>query len=99
MVSWLAESPGSGVPVVISGAGGLGTTVLAVHAAYFQCDGFPDGRLSVDLGGTGAEPLDAHLVQFRLLRALGVNVDGISPADNRIAVSCCATCRPGGARF
>jgi transcriptional regulator with XRE-family HTH domain len=72
IASWLTELRGTAIPVVISGAGGLGKTALAVHCAYRTRDDFPDGRLFVDLGGSGADPLDPCIAQFRLLRALGL---------------------------
>jgi transcriptional regulator with XRE-family HTH domain len=80
VASWITELPGAAIPVVLSGVGGLGKTALAVHAAYRTREHFPDGRLFVDLGGSSAEPLDSHLVQFRLLRTLGLGVEDI-PED------------------
>jgi transcriptional regulator with XRE-family HTH domain len=72
IVSWLTELRGAAIPVVISGAGGIGKTALAVHCAHRTRDDFPDGRLFIDLGGSGADPFDPFTAQFRLLRALGL---------------------------
>jgi len=77
IVSWLTELRGAAIPVVISGAGGLGKTALAVHCAHRTRDDFPDGGLFIDLGGNAADPFDPFTVQFRLLRALGLDAADI----------------------
>ena len=41
---------------VVNGAGGLGKTTLAVHAAHQVRAQFPDGQLYVDLLGASAQP-------------------------------------------
>ncbi|HEY4419196.1 MAG TPA: helix-turn-helix domain-containing protein [Pseudonocardia sp.] len=79
LASALVDRRGRPGPLVISGAGGLGKTALAVRAAYSTRGEFPDGRLFVDLRGSDPEPLDPYVVQFRLLRALGVDAE-IIPA-------------------
>ncbi|WP_460370225.1 AfsR/SARP family transcriptional regulator, partial [Actinocorallia lasiicapitis] len=61
-----------GAVVAISGPGGVGKTVLAVHAAHLVRDEFPDGQLYADLRGAGPRPADPADVQADLLRALGV---------------------------
>jgi DNA-binding SARP family transcriptional activator len=60
----------------VSGAGGIGKTALAVHAAHLAAPQFPDGQLYVDLGGASDHPADPADVLARLLRDLG------SPAED-----------------
>jgi len=61
------------VPViVVAGAGGLGKTALAVHAAHALRPAFPDGQLYVSLLGASQQPLPPDEVLARLLRDLGV---------------------------
>jgi DNA-binding SARP family transcriptional activator len=57
---------------VVAGAGGLGKTSLAVHAAHRIRRKFPDGQLYVDLFGASPTPLSAGDVLARFLRDLGV---------------------------
>jgi tetratricopeptide (TPR) repeat protein len=65
---------------LVAGAGGLGKTSLAVHAAHRVRARFPDGQLYVDLLGATAQPLAAADVLARFLRDLGVDGRDI-PAD------------------
>lgn len=65
--------------VLISGQPGLGKTAFALHAAHALAPAFPDGQLSLDLGGMGAAPLPAREALGQVLRALGV-ADGAVPA-------------------
>jgi DNA-binding SARP family transcriptional activator len=61
------------VPVaVLSGKGGVGKTVLAVHAAHGVARCFPDGQLFADLHGGTSHPVSPMQVLHRFLRALGV---------------------------
>jgi DNA-binding SARP family transcriptional activator len=65
--------PGAVRIAVVAGAGGLGKTSLAVHAAHRVRRKFPDGQLYVDLLGATANPLPAGDVLARFLRDLGVD--------------------------
>ncbi|MFC4529279.1 AfsR/SARP family transcriptional regulator [Sphaerisporangium dianthi] len=64
--------------VVITGAGGMGKSALAIHLAHRLRDHFPDGQLHLCLQGTGEglKPLQPAEALSRMLRALGV-----APAD------------------
>ncbi len=65
--------PGAVRIAVVAGAGGLGKTSLAVHAAHRVRRRFPDGQLYVDLLGATASPLLPADVLARFLRDLGVD--------------------------
>ena len=65
--------PGAVRIAVVAGAGGLGKTSLAVHAAHRVRRRFPDGQLYVDLLGATAAPLLPADVLARFLRDLGVD--------------------------
>ncbi|SRR5579875_1289535 len=75
-----SSDPGVVRVAVVAGAGGLGKTSLAVHAAHRVRRRFPDGQLYVDLLGATAHPLPAADVLSRFLRDLGVEGRDI-PAD------------------
>jgi DNA-binding SARP family transcriptional activator/Tfp pilus assembly protein PilF len=78
-------SPGA-VPVAfVAGAGGLGKTTLAVHAAHQIRDQFPDGQLYVDLLGAAPQPLNPGEVLARFLRDLGVEGDKVPAGDEERA--------------
>ncbi|MEV7007831.1 helix-turn-helix domain-containing protein [Streptosporangium sp. NPDC051022] len=77
-----ARSAGTAVVATISGAGGMGKTALAVHAAERLAAGFPEGRFHVDLRGMDPVPLDPSSALARLLKALGVPERRI-PADEQ----------------
>jgi DNA-binding SARP family transcriptional activator len=67
------SDPGAVRIAVVAGAGGLGKTTLAVHAAHRVRRKFPDGQLYVDLRGATPHPLPPADVLARFLRDLGVD--------------------------
>jgi DNA-binding SARP family transcriptional activator len=73
---------GGPVTVVLSGAGGIGKTSLAVRWARDRAGHFPDGELFVDLRGFDPErpPLAAETALRVLLLALGADAAAL-PAD------------------
>ncbi|GAA5093728.1 tetratricopeptide repeat protein [Nocardia iowensis] len=78
LVRALVKAPKSRNAVLItaiSGRGGVGKTVLAVHVAHLVADAFPDGQIYVNLRGPEAQALDPYEVLGALLRELGVAPD------------------------
>ncbi|HEY2262799.1 MAG TPA: BTAD domain-containing putative transcriptional regulator [Streptosporangiaceae bacterium] len=75
-----SSDPGAVRIAVVAGAGGLGKTSLAVHAAHRARGSFPDGQLYVDLFGATPNPVPPADVLARFLRDLGVDGRDI-PAD------------------
>jgi DNA-binding SARP family transcriptional activator len=65
-------SPGAVRVVLLMGAGGLGKTTLAVHAAHLLADQFPDGQLYANLLGA-TQPAEPAEVLARFLRVMGVD--------------------------
>jgi len=70
---------------VVAGAGGLGKTSLAVHAAHRVRRKFPGGQLYVDLLGATSTPLSPGDVLARFLRDLGVDGRQIPVDDDERA--------------
>ena len=70
---------------VVNGAGGLGKTTLAIHAAHRVREEFPDGQLYVDLLGASARPAEPGEVLARFLRDLGVEGDRVPARDDERA--------------
>jgi DNA-binding SARP family transcriptional activator/Tfp pilus assembly protein PilF len=79
------ESPGAVVVAAVIGAGGLGKTTLAVHAAHLVRMHFPDGQLYASLVGPNALPVPPGDVLARFLRDLGVEPDRIPPDEEERA--------------
>jgi DNA-binding SARP family transcriptional activator len=75
------SSPGAVRIAVVAGAGGLGKTTLAVHAAHQVRASFPDGQLYVDLFGASPQPAAPGEVLARFLRDLGIDGDKV-PVDD-----------------
>jgi DNA-binding SARP family transcriptional activator len=65
------DNPGAVPVALVAGAGGLGKTTLAIHAAHRMRTEYPDGQLYVDLLGAGPQPLPPGDVLARFLRDLG----------------------------
>ena len=80
-----ASTPGAVPIAVVSGAGGLGKTTLAVHAAHQVRDKFPDGQLYVDLLGANAQPAEPGEVLARFLRDLGIDGNKVPARDDERA--------------
>ncbi|HLI38811.1 MAG TPA: BTAD domain-containing putative transcriptional regulator [Streptosporangiaceae bacterium] len=80
-------NPGAVPLALVAGAGGLGKTALAVHAAHRLRAGYPDGQLYVDLLGASPRPHEPADVLARFLRDLGVDGSRIPPGvDERAAL-------------
>ncbi len=73
-------SPGAVVVAAVIGAGGLGKTTLAVHAAHLLRAHYPDGQLYARLQGAAQHPAEPGDVLARFLRDLGTDPARI-PAD------------------
>jgi DNA-binding SARP family transcriptional activator len=67
------DNPGAVPVALVAGAGGLGKTTLAIHAAHRMRSEYPDGQLYVDLLGASSRPLSPAEVLARFLRDLGVH--------------------------
>jgi DNA-binding SARP family transcriptional activator/tetratricopeptide (TPR) repeat protein len=77
----LSESPPGALAVVaVTGMGGVGKTVLAVHTAHLVRNAFPDGVLYAVLRTGGGSPVDPEAVLADFLGALGVPPEAV-PAD------------------
>jgi DNA-binding SARP family transcriptional activator len=80
-----AGGPGAVPLAFVAGAGGLGKTTLAIHAAHQIRDQFPDGQLYVDLLGATPQPLAPGEVLARFLRDLGVEGSKVPVGDEERA--------------
>ncbi len=73
--------------VAFTGAGGVGKTTLAVHAAHRHRGRFPDGQLYINLRGTGDQPVAPGDALGQFLRGLGLDWPAIPvEADERAAL-------------
>ncbi len=68
---------GSPVPVVLSGAPGVGKTALAVHIGHRLRTAFPDGQWYLRLHGVGERPREPSDALAELLRAAGMALEAI----------------------
>ena len=85
LVGGETAGPGAVQIAVVSGAGGLGKTTLAVHVAHQVQDKFPDGQLHVDLLGASSQPARPGEVLARFLRDLGVAGEKVPAGDDERA--------------
>lgn len=67
----VGRGPSTPPTVVITGQGGIGKSVLALHIAHLLADKFPDGQLYVGMHGE-TNPIQSAQALERFLRALGV---------------------------
>lgn len=67
------DSPGAVVVAAVIGAGGLGKTTLAVHAAHLLRAQYPDGQLYASMLGATQHPVAPSVVLARFLRDLGMD--------------------------
>lgn len=67
------DNPGAVVVAAVIGAGGLGKTTLAVHAAHRLRTHYPDGQLYANLQGAAQQPAAPSDVLARFLRDLGMD--------------------------
>jgi tetratricopeptide (TPR) repeat protein/transcriptional regulator with XRE-family HTH domain len=73
-VAEAASRLGTAVPIVaIIGAGGVGKTALAVHAAHRAARWFPDGQVYLNLAGSSSQPMNPSEALARLMRDLGTD--------------------------
>ena len=79
------DSPGAVVVAAVIGAGGLGKTTLAVHAAHQLRSHFPDGQLYANLHGASAQPVPPGDVLARFLRDLGMDPERIPVGEEERA--------------
>jgi tetratricopeptide (TPR) repeat protein/transcriptional regulator with XRE-family HTH domain len=86
VVDALGRTESSSVCLVITGMGGVGKTVLAVHAGHLIEDRFPDGQLYVALRGYDpGSALTSVEALGQLLRSLGVRHDAIPDGIDEMA--------------
>jgi DNA-binding SARP family transcriptional activator len=79
------DSPGAVIVAAVIGAGGLGKTTLAVHAAHLLRGQFPDGQLYARMLGAAAHPATPGDVLARFLRDLGMDPASIPASEEERA--------------
>ena len=82
------DNPGAVPVALVAGAGGLGKTTLAIHAAHRMRAQYPDGVLYVDLLGANPQPLAPADVLARFLRDLGVREPQIPVREEERGALC-----------
>jgi hypothetical protein len=85
----LGAPGGTALVTAITGTAGAGKTALAVHWAHQVAEAFPDGQLSVNLGGFGpsSSPLTPQDAVRVFLDALGVPADRLpATAEARLGL-------------
>lgn len=73
--------------ITVTGAGGVGKSALALHAAGLARGSFPDGQLYANLRGSAAEPARPAEVLTRFLRSLGMPPSAVPTDLDELA--CC----------
>jgi tetratricopeptide (TPR) repeat protein/transcriptional regulator with XRE-family HTH domain len=71
------RGPGQTPIAVLTGAGGMGKTTLAVHVAHLLAESFPDGQFFIDLHGMELAPLDPARALYQCLLDLGIAPEAI----------------------
>lgn len=71
--------------VVVTGRAGAGKTTLAVRAAHATAGEFPDGQITLDLGGTDPNPRPPAELLATALLALGVPPDQLTRTAGGLA--------------
>jgi transcriptional regulator with XRE-family HTH domain/tetratricopeptide (TPR) repeat protein len=79
------QAPGAVIVSAIAGAGGIGKSALAVHAAHQAAPRFPDGQLYLNLRGSSTQPLAPGDALARFLRDLGADPAAVPVGDGERA--------------
>ena len=97
--TWLLSGglPGRVPVLVISGAGGIGKTAVAVRVAHLVRDRYPDGQLFAELRSAAGQPADPAEILAQFLRAFGAPTVPETRAE-RTALYPVVDCTTPGAR-